>query len=108
MVKRMPCFQLSVFVPEKVLPDFVEAVSPHIPAFLGQYEDVCWWSAPGIEQYRERGQAQRQKEPSVRFECLLPHDEEALDHFIQSIIIPAHPWREPLITISKQEIVNHG
>ncbi len=40
-------YRLTVFVPEEALEDFIKAVSPHIPSFLGHYDHVCWWSERG-------------------------------------------------------------
>lgn len=100
------CYRLSVYVPQEALEHFVSAVSPHIPSFLGNYERVCWWSEAGTEQFCEKGAgASVQRVASMRFECAFPFDKDALSAFIEDHIKPNHPWTEPVITITTQEII---
>ena len=100
-------YRIYVYVPADIVDSFIEAVSPHIPSFLGQYDHVCWWSEAGTEQYRHIKSDQIEQKPSCCVEIALPYDEGILHNFINKIVIPHHPWKEPVITISEQKIVKH-
>ncbi len=104
-------FRVSVFVPDDALDNFISNVQKHIPSFLGNYDYVCWWSENGIEQSRFNdgvtvGGIKRVK--SMRFEFSMPADREMLNKIIDEVIIPNHPWEEPVILVNKAEIFNHG
>lgn len=98
-------YRLTVFVPESALEGFVKAVSPKIPAFLGSYDHVCWWSEPGTEQSRETKNGKIEKVSCIRFECSLPKDQAVLERFIRETVRPAHPWTEPVILVQEQKIM---
>lgn len=100
-------YRIYVYVPADIVDSFIEAVGPHIPSFLGHYDHVCWWSEPGTEQYRHIKSGQVEQKPSCRLEISLPRDDAILHNFINEIVIPHHPWKEPVITISEQKIVKH-
>lgn len=100
----MSSLRLCVFVPEDALEEFIAAVSPHIPAFLGGYDHVCWWSEKGVEQSRKLPDGEIKHVPCRKFECSLPGEEAIVSDFIEKIIRPNHPWEEPVITLSHQSI----
>lgn len=98
-------YRLCVYVPEAAMENFVAAVSPHIPAFLGGYDHVCWWSERGTEQYRKFDSDHPQRVLCQKFECSLPADDVVLQHFIGQIVCPNHPWKEPVIVVTHQRIL---
>lgn len=108
MSEWIESYRLTVFVPLEALEGFVKAVSPHIPAFLGGYDHVCWWAQSGIEQSRETPGGKIERVPAARFECSLPKDRAALDRFINETVKPAHPWKEPVILVHGAEIRRPG
>lgn len=108
MVEFTPSNLICVYVPTKHLERFITAISPFIPSFLGKYDHVCWWSAEGVEQSRRIGTEDAVKVLSQRVEISFPDNEDGINKFITNIIIPNHPWDEPIITITRQKIVNHG
>ncbi len=99
------CYRISVYVPADVLKSFIAKVSPQIPSFLGNYDHVCWWSDQGSEQYRHKHGEKIECNPSHRVEIIVPQNDEELQKFIEDVIIPNHPWEEPVITFSTQKIV---
>lgn len=99
-------YRVCVYVPQDHLERFVEAVSPHIPSFLGNYDHVCWWSEKGIEQFRKLPAGKIERVECHRFECSLPYNDEVLQSFITNHIRPNHPWEEPVVTITTQKIAN--
>ncbi|MBK6896297.1 MAG: hypothetical protein IPH06_06880 [Alphaproteobacteria bacterium] len=106
-MKWLDTYRLTVFVPEEALESFVKAVSPKIPAFLGNYDHVCWWSERGTEQSRESVQGKIERVPCVKFECSLPKDTNLLERFIEERVRPAHPWKEPVILIAEYKIMKN-
>lgn len=98
-------YRLCVYVPEDALERFVAAVSPHIPAFLGSYDHVCWWSERGTEQYRKFDSTRIEHVLCQKFECSLPADDVFLEQFIGQVVCLNHPWQEPVITVTHQRIL---
>lgn len=101
MSKWLDSYRVTIFVPLDALEDFILTVSPHIPAFLGTYDHVCWWSENGIEQSRKVKDGVIKRVPCARFECFLPYDEKKVTAFIETAVKPAHPWEEPVIVIQE-------
>ncbi len=99
------CYRIFIYVPSEALENFIEKVSPQIPSFLGNYDYVCWWSEKGTEQYRHKKGSEIERNPSQRVEIIIPQDDNMLKSFIEDAIMPNHPWEEPVITVSKQEIL---
>ncbi len=104
-MKWLETYRLTVFVPEDTLEEFIEAVGPEIPSFLGSYDHVCWWSERGTEQSRDKEDGQIERISCVKFECSLPKDRNLLERFILETVRPAHPWKEPVILIEEQKIM---
>lgn len=100
-------YRIVTFVPAESIDSFVTHIAPLIPAFLGTYSDVCWWSAPGTEHFRPDGADRAQQEPSIRFECSIPKDKRLLMRIIEQGIKKHHPWVEPVILVSEQKIYDH-
>lgn len=99
-------YRVCIYVPQENLEAFIDAVSPHIPAFLGGYDHVCWWSEAGSEQFRKKPEGQLERVNCHRFECSLPHNDEVLQEFITQFVRKNHPWEEPVITVTLQKIAN--
>ncbi len=106
-METISTYRIVVYVPSDYLSDFIQNVSPHIPSFLGNFDHVCWWSEAGTEQYRSTDDDKIEQKPSHRIEIYLPEDNVFLNKFISGIVVPNHPWDEPVITITTQKIVNH-
>ncbi len=104
-MQTISTYRIYIYVPSDSLEDFISKISPYIPSFLGNYDHVCWWSEKGVEQYREIGCADIEQKPSHRVEISLPYDKGVLDNFVENILIPSHPWKEPVIIITEQKIV---
>lgn len=107
-MKVISTYKITVYVPSDYLSNFIQNISPYIPSFLGNYDHVCWWSEAGTEQYRSLENQKIEQKPSHRIEIYLPKDDTILSNFINEIVVPNHPWDEPVITINPQKIVNHN
>lgn len=107
-------YRLVIFVPTEEAETFIKKIEDAIPSFLGHYDRVCWWSAPGTEQARALEGAnpvsgkigQTIKHPSTRVEFSLPKDRALLNRILTETIIPAHPWEEPVILLHESEIAD--
>ncbi len=106
-METISAYRVCVYVPCDFMEEFINAISPYIPSFLGRYDHVCWWSEAGVEQFRRVGSEKIEKKPSCRVEISLPDDDTVLQRFISDRVVPNHPWDEPVITITKQKIVNN-
>lgn len=97
--------RITIFVPEETLERFIDALSPNIPSFLGSYDHVCWHSDKGTEQSRKMPDGTIEKVPCHKVEFSCPDDPALIEKIIKETILPNHPWEEPIITLTKQEIV---
>lgn len=104
-MKTLSSYRVTIFVPEEVLENFIDKISPSIPSFLGNYDHVCWWSENGTEQSRKISETQAKQVPCRRVEFSMPADKTMLQQLIKQTILPAHPWEEPVILITQQEIL---
>lgn len=106
------CYHIVVYVPVNAAEEFTAVVSPHIPSFIGAYDHVCWRSAPGTGQFRPLEGAEPaegeigkiEQVPEIRFECLIPLDPDALSHFIEEVLTPAHPYEAPVIMVTETRL----
>ena len=107
------CYQIICYVPTYAADEFIAEVSPAIPQVFGHYDHVCWRSSEGIGQFRPLEGADPSdgeigvinQVPEIRFECLVPDDEAALERFITKTLRPAHPYEAPVITITRTVLV---
>ena len=112
MSKFTSCYHIVVYVPVNAADEFIAAVSPHIPSFIGAYDHVCWRSADGMGQFRplegadpaEGEMGEIAQVPEIRFECLLPFDADGLAHFIEEVLTPAHPYEAPVIMVTETRL----
>tara|TARA_B100001989_G_scaffold248058_1_gene221129 strand:+ start:239 stop:568 length:330 start_codon:yes stop_codon:yes gene_type:complete len=107
-MKTLKSIRIIVFVPEDELEPFIKALAPAIPSFLGNYDHVCWHSEKGTEQSRKMPDGTIKKTPCRKVEFSCPDDREIIQQIINDTIIPNHPWEEPVITLTRQEIVKHS
>ncbi|SDJ52637.1 hypothetical protein [Salimicrobium halophilum] len=109
-MKLKEIYRVKVFV----VPDYVEKVRNGVLTVdqlqVGNYENVCWRSQPGIEHFvptsgavpteGEAGEATEVE--SVRLEFSIKRDEALLRQVIEEGIYPNHPWDEPVIQVSEE------
>ena len=107
MNKLIESKRIVTFVPDEHAQSFAKHISEKIPYLFGEYDSVCWWSKPkmeqGTEQYRPKGGHIKQT-PSVRMEFSIPNDQQALENFT-AVIKEHHPWQEPVILVFESEIL---
>ena len=106
-----PVFRVTVYLPPDHLEQILEAVERETSLGFGHYENVAWWSAPGVEQFRplatatpalgEVGRVERA--PSIRLEFALPRDRALVERVITRAIVPNHPWEEPVILVDESQ-----
>jgi len=105
-------YRLTVFVPTEYLEQLLESIISVVPLRFGDYDEVLWFSAPGIEQFRPLpganptlGEAmKRTRHPSTKVEFSIDRDEQLLEKVIEDGIRPGHPWEEPVIFIAEMKI----
>ncbi len=107
MIKTQSSIRVCVFVPEEALEEFLAMLGPAIPAFLGTYDHVCWHSEKGTEQSRKMPNGTIEKVTCYKVEFSCPDDMDLIEKLISETILPKHPWEEPVITLTRQEIVKH-
>ena len=108
MSRFLESYRIVTFVPAEAAEDFAGKVTEFIPAFLGTYDKVCWWSEAGTEQFRAPGEEEVQRVNAVRLEFSAPRDEAVLTRIIEEGIKPHHPWKEPVILVFEHKIHDHG
>ena len=109
-------YRITVFVPPAQLEEVLASITRVLPPINGNYGEVFWWSAPGIEQFRPLegsnpasgsvGKLIRMDSIEVKF--LLPRNVELLNQLIDDGIRPAHPWEAPVITVDKCRIARNS
>ncbi|MDH5722623.1 MAG: hypothetical protein OEY94_04795 [Alphaproteobacteria bacterium] len=105
MIKTLSSIRICIFVPEEALEGFITAIRPSIPSFLGTYDHVCWHSEKGTEQSRKMPNGEIEKALCQKIEFSCPDDMDLITKLISEMILPNHPWEEPVITLTRQEIV---
>lgn len=105
MIKTISSIRVCIFVPEEALDGFITSLGPAIPAFLGTYDHVCWHSEKGTEQSRKIPNSTIEKVSCHKIEFSCPDDMGLIEKLIEETIRPLHPWEEPVITLTRQEIV---
>jgi len=109
-MKTRSVYHVIVYIPVEYADEAIPAITAQIPQLFGNYDQCAWWSAPGTGHFRPLeganptqgniGKAETCEE--IRLEFNLPHDKDVLEHMINKVIIPAHPWEEPVILIAEQ------
>lgn len=108
MTKPLASKRVVTFVPADRASAFAKTIAADIPHLFGEYDSVCWWSAPkteeGTEQFRARPDGEIEQTPSVRMEFSIPDNETALDNFTAALK-KHHPWQEPVILVFDGQII---
>ncbi len=106
-MKLMDCYRIVTFILPEHLERLIDALSESGLLTYGNYKDVLWFSSVGTGQFTpinganptqgEIGKRERVDEMRIEFSIL--RDDAALDKLINEVVIPAHPWEEPAISI---------
>jgi|ERR1700733_191129 hypothetical protein len=108
-MKLKPIYRVTTFVPPEHLDSLLAGILKVVPLQFGLYDQVAWWSSPGIEQFKPRvgsnptlGSADvLEKTNSVALIFSLPRNEALLEKVLQEGVIPSHPWEEPVVYIDE-------
>jgi hypothetical protein len=108
-LKLNSVYRITTFVPPEHLDRLIAGIVNVTPLTYGRYDQVVWWSAPGVEQFCPRagsnptlGQAdQLERSPSIKLEFAIERDKQLLDRVLQDGIAAHHPWEEPVIYITE-------
>ncbi len=106
-MKLMDCYRIVTFIPSAHLEQLIDALSASDMLTYGNYKDVLWFSSEGTGQFTPINGAnptqgeigERERCPEIRIEFSILKDDVALEKLITEVIIPAHPWEEPAISI---------
>ena len=96
---------VSVQVPEMHGQDIIDAVLSQVDLKYGDYDRVCFRSAPGVQMFRSLGQGRNAateaavEVPCVELSFFLNVDQEGLIALLQRIYAQ-HPYEEPVIFVS--------
>ena len=109
-------YRITVFVPTAQLEEVLASITRVLPPINGNYGEVFWWSAPGIEQFRplegsnpvSGSVGELSRLASIELQFVVPRDDELLNQLIDDGIRPAHPWEAPVITVDKCRIVGNS
>ena len=105
----MPVHTIITYVPVQNADAFLQAVTHKIPQLFGPYDRCAWWSAPGTGQFRPLegaqpaiGEIDRTEQcPEIRLEFCLGEYAGAAQAFVRDVLIPAHPYEEPVVIITQ-------
>ena len=107
MMQILDCYRIVTFVPMSHIEQVVDALCESDLLTYGNYKDVLWFSSVGTGQFTpveganpaEGEIGKRERVEEVRLEFSILRDDKNLEHLIENILIPAHPWEEPAIAI---------
>ncbi len=106
-MKLMDCYRIVTFIPPEHLERLIDALSASDMLTYGNYKDVLWFSSVGTGQFTPINGAnptqgsigERERVVEVRIEFSILKDEANLNKLINKVVLPAHPWEEPAISI---------
>lgn len=105
----IPVYRITVFVP----PAHLDALKAGILAVddlaIGDYREVMWMSAPGVEQFRPGESTtptlgavgELTSAPTLRLEFSIPRDAERLRRVIVEGVHAHHPWEVPAVFVDE-------
>lgn len=108
-MRLIPVYRVTVFVP----PAHLEALKGGILAVddlaIGDYREVMWTSAPGIEQFRPGESTnpafgavgELTSAPTLRLEFSIPRDAARLQRLIVEGVHAHHPWEVPAVFVDE-------
>jgi hypothetical protein len=105
----IPVYRVTVFVPPAHLAALKAGILSVDDLAIGDYCEVMWTSAPGLEQFRPGetttptlGVAgELTSAPSVRLEFSIPRDPERLRRVIVDGVHAHHPWEVPAVFVDE-------
>lgn len=108
-MKLKTVYKITTFVPPEHLDRLLAGILAVSPLRHGRYDQVAWWSVPGIEQFRPQvgsnptlgQQNQVERGSSVKLEFAIPRDQQLLHRLLQDGIAANHPWEEPVIYVTE-------
>jgi hypothetical protein len=108
----LPVYRITVFVPADHVQRVIDGVCAIDDLRIGDYAQVAWTSAPGIEQFRplpgaiptQGATGELERSPSVRVEFCIPRDEARLRRVVEDGIRPHHPWEVPAIFVDESRL----
>lgn len=108
-MRLQPVYRITVFVPPAHLQALQEGILAMEPLGDARYDQVMWWSAPGLEQFRPLAGAQPaqgtlgdvSRLPSVRLEFAIPRDPARLARVLEQGVRRHHPWESPAIFVDE-------
>lgn len=105
----MPVYRVTVHVPPAHLDRLTAAIGAVEGLRLGDYDQVLWIAAPGLEQFRPLpgalpglgrvGEVTRTE--SVRVEFAMPRDPVLLQRVLEQAVWPQHPWEMPAVFVDE-------
>lgn len=109
-MKTTKSIRIITFVPKDKAAFFAQEFAPHIPLICGDYDSVCWWSEPkledGTEQFRPLD-GKLQQVSSTRMEFSIPDDLAVSKRFIE-LLQTLHPWEQPVILKFDTEMLSYS
>ncbi len=104
-----PVYRITVFVPPAQLQALREGILAVEPLGDERYDQVMWYAAPGIEQFRPLAGAvptqgvlgETSRLPSVRLEFVIPRDPARLARVLREGVRAHHPWESPAIFVDE-------
>lgn len=105
----LDCYRIVTFVPMSHIEAVIDALCESDMLTYGNYKDVLWFSSPGTGQFTpienanptQGGIGVRERAQEARLEFSILRDETKLNELIENVLMPAHPWEEPVIIISE-------
>lgn len=106
-MQLIPVYRITVFVPPAHLDALRAGILSVDDLAIGDYHDVMWTSAPGLEQFRPGASSrptlgevgELTSAPTVRLEFSIPRDAERLQRVIRDGVHAHHPWEVPAVFV---------
>lgn len=103
-------YTLNVFVRPAEARSLIERINAEGDFYVGKYRNVIWMSAEGWEEFTPvLGSSPvsgvigtRTGEAAVCLEFSLPLDRTAVERLVNDVIIPNHPWEQPVIRVREE------
>ncbi len=108
-MQLIPVYRITVFVPPQDLETLKAGILAVDALAIGDYREVMWTAAPGLEQFRPGDAAnpalgasgELTSAASVRLEFSIPRDAERLRRVIVDGIHAHHPWEVPAVFVDE-------
>jgi hypothetical protein len=108
-LRLIPVYRITVFVPPADLDALKAGILAADDLAMGDYREVMWISAPGLEQFHAGaaanpalGQAGTLTcAPTVRLEFSIPRDAQRLRRVLVEGVHAHHPWEVPAVFVDE-------